>query len=113
LPKSNFLSQIKEFAGLALYVCVMKESITNRTIKVDQISMDFVLQADTNGPATQFEFTVPTGTKVPVTYYHEHFVETPYGLERIITFTIEGKAIDITPGESCFVPRGVVFSFDN
>jgi hypothetical protein len=83
-------------------------------INTNQISMDFLLQAaDTNGSPTMFEFTVPAGAKVPVTYYHEHFEETSYGLERIISFTVEGKAIDITPGETCFVPRGAIAGSDN
>jgi quercetin dioxygenase-like cupin family protein len=89
-------------------------SMKKEIIKAGQIKMDFLLQAaDNNGSATMFEFAAPAGAKVPVTYYHEHFEETIYGLERIITFTVEGKAIDITPGETHFIPRGAVHSFDN
>jgi quercetin dioxygenase-like cupin family protein len=91
-------------------IAVMK----NEIIKADQIKMDFLLEAtDANGTATMFEFAVPAGAKVPVTYYHEHFEETIYGLERIITFTVEGKAIDIMPNETCFIPRGAVHAFNN
>jgi quercetin dioxygenase-like cupin family protein len=78
-------------------------------IKANEVSMDFLLEpADANGAATMFEFTVPAGAKVPVTYYHEQLEETAYGLERIITFTIEGKAIDLLPGETSFIPREAV-----
>ena len=42
-----------------------------------------------------FEFTVPSGAKVPVPHYHEHFDETIYGLEGIMAFTVENKAINI------------------
>lgn len=84
------------------------------TIKAGPSTIDFLLEAaDTNGSAAMFEFTVPAGAKVPVTYYHEHFEETVYGLERIITFTVEGKAIDIMPNETCFIPRGAVHGSDN
>ncbi|MEO8764651.1 MAG: hypothetical protein ABI416_10210 [Ginsengibacter sp.] len=70
-----------------------------------QSTIDFLLEtAETNGPATMFEFTVPAGAKVPVTYYHEQLNETIYGVERIITFTVEAKAIDIAPGEKHFIP---------
>ena len=82
----------------------------NETIKAGQNTIGFLLQAadDNKGTAAMFEFTVPAGAKVPVTYYHEYFDETIYGAERIITFTVEAKAVDISAGETCFVPRNVV-----
>lgn len=84
------------------------------TIKAGQITIDFLLEAaDTNGSAAMFEFTVPAGAKVPLPHYHEHFDETIYGLSGILTFTVDGKAIDIAPGETCFIPRGAVHGFDN
>ena len=83
-------------------------------IKAGQITIDFLLEAaDTNGSAAMFEFTVPAGARVPVPHYHENFDETIYGLAGIMTFTVEGKAIDIAPGETCFIPRGAVHGFDN
>jgi hypothetical protein len=30
-----------------------------------------------------------------------------------VTFTVEGKPVDISPGESCFIPRGAVHGFNN
>ena len=84
------------------------------TIKAGQITIDFLMEAaDTNGSAAMFEFTVPVGAKVPIPHYHEHYDETIYGLEGTLTFTVEGKAIDIQPGETCFIPRGAVHGFDN
>ena len=84
------------------------------TIKAGQILIDFLLEAaDTNGSAAMFEFTVPVGAKVPIPHYHEHYDETICGLEGTITFTVDGEAIDIQPGETCFIPRGAVHGFDN
>jgi hypothetical protein len=31
----------------------------------------------------------------------------------VVTFTVEGKPVDIGPGESCFIPRGAVHGFNN
>lgn len=85
-----------------------------QTIKVGQVIIDFLLEAaDTNGTAAMFEFTVPVGAKVPIPHYHKHYDETIYGLAGTLTFTVEGKAIDIHPGETCFIPRGAVHGFDN
>jgi quercetin dioxygenase-like cupin family protein len=50
---------------------------------------------------------------VPMPHYHKAFDETIYGLDGIITFTVEGKAVEIGPGESYFIPRGAAHGFDN
>jgi hypothetical protein len=34
-------------------------------------------------------------------------------VEGVVTFTVEGKAVPIGPGESCFIPRGAVHGFNN
>ncbi|MCB0777640.1 MAG: cupin domain-containing protein [Chitinophagaceae bacterium] len=89
-------------------------NMKKETIKVGQVIIDFLLEAaDTNGSAAMFEFTVPVNAKVPIPHYHEHYDETIYGLAGVITFTVEGKTIDIAPGETCFIPRGAVHGFDN
>jgi len=84
------------------------------TIKAGQLTIDFLLEAaDTNGAAAMFEFTIPSGARVPAPHYHEHFDETIYGVEGIMTFTVDDKTIDIGPGETLFIPRGVAHGFDN
>jgi quercetin dioxygenase-like cupin family protein len=88
----------------------MKDEI----IRVGQIGIRFILEAaDTNGSVAMFEFTVPVGAKVPVPHYHKAYDETIYGGEGVVTFTVEGKPVDIGPGETCFIPRGAVHGFNN
>lgn len=86
----------------------------NETIRVGQIEIKFLLEtADTNGAVAMFEFTVPVGAKMPLPHSHQYYDETIYGVEGVVTFTVEGKTIDIGPGQSCFVPRGAVHGFNN
>ena len=86
----------------------------NEIIRVGQIEVKFLLEAaDTNGSVAMFEFTVPVGARVPLPHSHQHYDETVYGVEGVVTFTVEGKSVDIGPGESCFVPRGAVHGFNN
>ena len=86
----------------------------NEIIRVGQIEVKFLLEAaDTNGSVAMFEFTVPVGARMPLPHSHQHYDETIYGVEGVITFTVEGKPVDIGPGESCFVPRGAVHGFNN
>lgn len=86
----------------------------DETIQVGQVGIRFLLQAaDTNGSVAMFEFTVPSGARVPLPHSHENFDETLYGMEGVITFTVDGKAVEIGPGECCFIPRGAVHGFNN
>jgi quercetin dioxygenase-like cupin family protein len=86
----------------------------NEIMRVGQIEIKFLLEAaDTNGALAMFEFTVPAGAKMPLPHSHKHYDETIYGTEGVVTFTVEGKPVDIGPGESCFVPRGAVHGFNN
>jgi quercetin dioxygenase-like cupin family protein len=86
----------------------------NETIKVGQVTIDFLLEsADTNGSMAMFEFNVPAEAKTPPPHFHEHYDETIYGLEGIVTFTVENKPVDIAKGESYFIPRGAVHAFNN
>lgn len=88
----------------------MKDEI----IRVGQIGIRFLLEAaDTNGSVAMFEFSVPVGAKVPVPHYHKAYDETIHGVEGVVMFTVEGKAVEIGPGETCFIPRGAVHGFDN
>jgi quercetin dioxygenase-like cupin family protein len=86
----------------------------NEMIRVGQIGIRFLLEAaDTNGAVAMFEFTVPVGAKVPVPHYHKAYDETIYGVEGVVTFTVEGNPVDIGPGQTCFIPRGAVHGFNN
>ena len=86
----------------------------NEIIRIGQIGIRFLLEAaGTGGSVAMFEFTVPVGAKVPLPHYHKRYDETVYGVEGVMTFTVEGKVLDIGPGESCFVPRGAVHGFNN
>src|SRR5215831_1768156 len=86
----------------------------NEIVRVGQIGIRFLLEAaDTNGSVAMFEFTVPVSAKMPQPHSHKSYDETVYGVEGVVTFTVEGKTVDIGPGESFFIPRGAVHGFNN
>ncbi len=83
-------------------------------IRLGQFEVRFLLDGDdTAGRISMFEFIVPPGARVPAPHYHDQVDETLYGLEGVLTFTVDGRAHAIGPGERCFVPRGVVHHFIN
>jgi quercetin dioxygenase-like cupin family protein len=86
----------------------------NDSIRIGQLQINFLLEAaDTNGSVAMFEFMVPVGAKVPLPHSHQHYDETVYGVEGVLTFTVDGKTVHIGPGESYFIPRGAVHGFKN
>src|SRR5438067_8249711 len=87
---------------------------TREEIKVGQMAIRFLVEGEQSaGSVAVFEFDVPAGAKVAAAHSHDGYEETIYGLEGVLTRTIEGTANDIGPGETLFIPRGAVHHFDN
>jgi quercetin dioxygenase-like cupin family protein len=83
-------------------------------IQLGGMSIDFLVDADdSGGSVTVFECAVPADAKVPIPHSHDAFEETIYGLEGICTWTIDGKARELGPGESVCIRRGQVHAFEN
>jgi quercetin dioxygenase-like cupin family protein len=83
-------------------------------IRIGPIEIRFLLDGDdTGGRLSVFEFVVPPGARVPAPHYHEQVDEVAYGLGGVLTFTVDGRANSIGPGDRCFIPRGVVHHFVN
>ena len=83
-------------------------------IRIGQIEIRFLLDGDdTGGRQSMFEFLVPPGARVPAPHYHEQVDEVAYGLEGVLTFTVDGQVHQIAPGDRCFIPRGAVHHFVN
>jgi quercetin dioxygenase-like cupin family protein len=60
-----------------------------------------------------FKCVINAGAKIAAAHYHENFDETVYGLKGIATYTVDGKTIELRPGDSLFIQRGVVHAFAN
>jgi quercetin dioxygenase-like cupin family protein len=83
-------------------------------IKVGELAIRFVVEGgETAGSVAVFEFDVPAGAKVAAAHSHDGYDETIYGLEGILTWTVEGTPTEVGPGEALCIPRGAVHHFDN
>ena len=83
-------------------------------IRIGELAIRFLVESeDAGGSVAVFEFDVPAGAKVPAAHSHDGYEETLYGLEGILTWTLDGQQTDVGPGEVLCVPRGVVHRFDN
>jgi quercetin dioxygenase-like cupin family protein len=65
------------------------------------------------GSVAAFEFDFPAGAKVPVAHSHDGYEETIYGIEGVLTWTVDGHKSDVGPHELLCIPRGAVHRFDN
>jgi len=83
-------------------------------IKFGGMEIHYCLDAqDTKGSATLFKCVISAGAKIAAAHYHENFDETVYCLKGTVTYTVDGKTIELGPGESLFIPRGAVHAFAN
>jgi quercetin dioxygenase-like cupin family protein len=83
-------------------------------IRIGQVVIRFLLEGKASGGSVAvFEFEVPAGAKVPVAHSHDGYEETIYGLEGVLTWTLDGRQSDVGPGDVLCIPRGTVHRFDN
>ena len=84
-------------------------------ITLGGLSVRFLLTGtDTDGSASIFEFTVPAGQKIPApAHKNDAYEEVLYGIEGVLTWTIDGKTYEVGPGQAVCIPRGAVHRFDN
>ena len=68
---------------------------------------------DTAGSLDLFEMTLQPNARMPIPHNHDRWDETIYGLSGISTWPIDGTDIDVGPGETAYIRRGVVHGFSN
>jgi len=83
-------------------------------IRVGETIIRFLLEGEASGGSiAMFEFDIPAGAHVPAAHSHDAYEETIYGLDGVVTFTVEGQRHDLGPGASLCIRRGAVHRFDN
>jgi quercetin dioxygenase-like cupin family protein len=87
---------------------------TPEEIRIGQLAIRFLVEGGASGGSVaMFEFDVPAGARVPAAHSHDGYEETIYGLEGVLTLTVDGCQSDIGPGEALCIRRGAVHRFDN
>jgi len=88
---------------------------SEETIRLGPLAVRFLLTgANSTGSIAAFELTVPAAQRLMApAHSHDHYEETIYGIEGVLTWTVDGKQIDVGPGQALCIPRGAVHRFDN
>src|SRR6476660_1573727 len=87
----------------------------DETIGTKGLAVRFLVTGDnSNGSIAAFELMVPAAQRLPApAHSHDHYEETIYGVEGVLTFTVDEKPIDVGPGHVLCIRRGAVHRFDN
>ncbi|MFZ0392478.1 MAG: cupin domain-containing protein [Terracidiphilus sp.] len=85
------------------------------TIRLGPLEVRFLVTGEnSSGTVAVFEVVVPAGQRLMApAHSHDHYEETIYGVEGVLTWTVDGKPIDVGPGQALCIPGGAVHRFDN
>ena len=88
---------------------------SNETIHLGPLAVRFLLTGDdSNRSIAAFELFVPSAQRLTApAHSHDHYEETIYGIAGVLSWTVNGKQVDVGPGQALCIPRGAVHRFDN
>jgi quercetin dioxygenase-like cupin family protein len=92
-----------------------KVNPSEETITIGPLGIRFLLTGnDSSNNASVFEVLVPSGQKLAApAHKNNEYEEILYGIEGVLTWTVNGTPIDVGPGQALCIPRGAVHRFDN
>src|SRR5215831_3725029 len=90
-------------------------NVSEETIQIGQVRIRFLLTGnDSNGSVSVFEFFVSAGQKLAApAHKNDAYEEMLYGIEGVLTWTVDDTPIEVGPGQALCIPRGAVHRFDN
>ena len=88
---------------------------SDETIRLGPLAVRFLITGEhANASVAVFELTVPGAQRLAApAHSHDHYEETIYGIEGVLTWTVDGTPIDVGPGQALCIPRGAIHRFDN
>jgi quercetin dioxygenase-like cupin family protein len=88
---------------------------SDETIRIGPLAVRFLLTGDNStGSIAAFEVVVPGAQRLAgPAHSHDHYEETIYGIDGVLTWTVDGKQIEVGPGQALCIPRGAIHRFDN
>ncbi len=88
---------------------------SDESIRLGPLTVRFLITGeDSTGTLAAFELVVPGAQRLAApAHSHDHYEETIYGIEGVLTWTVDGKQIDVGPGQALCIPRGAIHRFDN
>src|SRR3974390_1232672 len=88
---------------------------SDETIRLGSLAVRFLIAGEnSNGSVAAFEVSVPGGQRLMApAHSHDHYEETIYGVDGVLTWTVNGRQVNVGPGQALCIPRGAIHRFDN
>jgi quercetin dioxygenase-like cupin family protein len=88
---------------------------SEEAIRLGPLAVRFLITGENSaGSIAAFEVVVPAAQRLAApAHSHDHYEETVYGIQGVLTWTVDGKPIEVGPGQALCIPRGAVHRFDN
>jgi quercetin dioxygenase-like cupin family protein len=88
---------------------------SEETIRIGPVVVHFLITGENSrGSVAAFEVVVPGGQRLAgPAHSHDKFEETIYGVDGVLTWTVDGKPVDVAPGQALCIARGAIHRFDN
>ena len=100
---------------MAQQITDLRINPSDETIRLGPLTVRFLLTGDNStGSIAAFELVVPGAQRLTApAHSHDHYEETIYGIDGVLTWTVDGKQIEVGPGQALCIPRGAIHRFDN
>lgn len=83
-------------------------------VRIGGVELRFLhSKEETGGSLDMFEMTLRPNARMPVPHHHESWDETVYGLAGTSTWRIGGREVEVAPGGTALIRRGIVHGFEN
>ena len=88
---------------------------SEEAIRLGPLTVRFLITGEnSSGTIAAFEVAVPRAQRLAApAHSHDHYEETIYGVDGVLSWTVDGKQIDVGPGQALCIPRGAIHRFDN
>ena len=93
----------------------VKINPSEEDIRIGPLTVRFLITSEnSSGSIAAFEVVVPAAQRLAApAHSHDHYEETIYGVDGVLTWTIDRKQFEVGPGQAVCIPRGAVHRFDN
>jgi quercetin dioxygenase-like cupin family protein len=88
---------------------------SEESIRIGPIEVRFLITSENSGGSVAvFELVVAAKKGLPgPAHSHDHYEESIYGIDGALTWTVNGKQIELGPGQALCIRRGEIHRFDN
>lgn len=93
----------------------LRANPSDEIIRLGPLTVHFLIAGeDSGGSIAAFELDVPATQRLAApAHSHDHYEETIYGIDGVLTWAVDGQSFDVGPGQALCIPRGAVHRFDN